>query len=724
MRLISFFLTLLLSLPLFAEQTVAHSYSFAIIVDSDTYNACKEEINGYKKSVEKQGLVVHILSDRWETPESVKSVLEKYYKQERLEGCVFIGDIPVTMIRRAQHFTSAFKMDETSPIFDSSVPSDRFYDDFDLKFDFISRDTTHRNFFYYNLLGNSPQTITCDIYSGRIKPIGKGEEGYSQIRNYLRKLIKEKEVDNSLDRVVSYTGHGSFSNSIDAWKDETITLKEQIPSAFNSADGIKFFLYNMYPFMKETLTSELRRDDLDLTLFHEHGTPDRQYITGEPPAKDIDQYFENAKRQARQYLRRAKRYGKTLEEAETQLRGYGIDERWWEGAFSPEMLAADSLYDLKTGIILQDVTEIKPNSRVTIFDACYNGDFREDDFIAARYIFSEGKAVVGIGNSVNVLQDKSSSDLMGMLALGYSVGEWCQLTNILESHIIGDPTFRFSSKNDFLKPNLHSESIGYWKFYLDDRFPADIRSLALHKLFLLKYDGMSDLLLERFRTSPYYMERLQCMHLLAFYFDKNYNELLKLSVDDPYEFIRRKGAFYMGKVGDESFIPYLINLYIDDYMSERVVFNVSFSVGHFKKGLFLNQLKDSIDNSDFIFDKEDFKNKAVKTLSTFENTMTSTIETISDPNKPARSKLFYMTNLKNNPYPHFAETLVAIMKNPNEDPSIREGVINVLGWYVRSYNRDFILKECISFLENGANLSDSMKDELQKTINCLTAYMR
>ena len=42
---------------------------------------------------------------------------------------------------------------------------------------------------------------------------------------------------------------------------------------------------------------------------------------------------------------------------------------------------------------------------MVIFDACYNGYFREKDYIAGRYIMSEGKCVTTFANSVNVLQD-------------------------------------------------------------------------------------------------------------------------------------------------------------------------------------------------------------------------------------------------------------------------------------------------------------------------------
>ena len=119
---------------------------------------------------------------------------------------------------------------------------------------------------------------------------------------------------------------------------------------------------------------------------------------------------------------------------------YGLDSTWIAGYDDPKVTAEDSLADLHTGIILPEVTEFRPNSRMVIFDACYNGDFREKDYIAGRYIMSEGKCVTTFANSVNVLQDKMANEMLGLLGMGARVGQWAQLTNILESHITGDPT--------------------------------------------------------------------------------------------------------------------------------------------------------------------------------------------------------------------------------------------------------------------------------------------
>ena len=61
---------------------------------------------------------------------------------------------------------------------------------------------------------------------------------------------------------------------------------------------------------------------------------------------------------------------------------------------------------------------------------------------------SEGKCVTTFANSVNVLQDKMANEMLGLLGMGARVGQWAKLTNILESHITGDPTLRFQSINE------------------------------------------------------------------------------------------------------------------------------------------------------------------------------------------------------------------------------------------------------------------------------------
>ena len=717
--------TLLTAVAVFTAATMtAQTHSFAIVTDPQTFSNCNAAIETYRSAVCADGLDAFVVSRNWTNPDELKDSLMLYHKTRALEGAVFIGDVPIAMIRGAQHLTSAFKMDETLPMRDSSVPSDRFYDDFDLKFDFLGRDSVERNFFYYNLAAESPQHISCDIYTGRIKSSEKRGDKYGEISRYLIKAAAAKSQDNPLDRLMSYCGSGSFSNSLAAWKDETITLKEQMPAAFdNGSDGAKFLFYAMYPDVKSSLLGEIARNDLDLALFHEHGVPERQYVTETPRANETDAYYYDAKYRMRQRIRTAVSRGKDAESViEDIVKKYGITRDWVEDWNNPKTEAEDSLYDAATGIMLDDIAAAKPNVRMTIFDACYNGDFREDDCIASRYILSGGNALVGIGNSVNVLQDKSSSDLMGMLTEGYRVGEWMQQVNILESHILGDPTFHFTAANDAVRPDLHKADCKYWLKFTSPKYPCDIRGLALHKLYALNYNDLSPLLLKTWKESDEYMLRLQCLHLLEHYNDGNYEKVLKDGADDPYEFIRRKSAFFMGKVGTPEMAAELADLYMRDYNSLRVAHNVGFVCAHFQDSLFLKEFEKKFAEADWIYDRELFHKKAENCFRAAFSIESSTGKIIGDKNNGYRK--FYIGGMRNQPYPQYAESLLAIVRDSGEVENARVQCAEVLGWFIRAWNRKDIVDGIDAYLKSGEEMPEALRQELVKTKNRLGDYLR
>ena len=562
-----------------APQQRPEKTSFAIVTDQVTWEKCRPEIENYRAVLEQEQLPAYILAGQWKNPEQIKELLMRLYRESRLEGAVFIGDIPIPMIRKAQHMTSAFKMDEEkSPRLDSSVPSDRFYDDFDLKFDYLGQDTTSALFFYYNLAADSPQALCCDIYTGRIKPLEDGTDRYQQIRDYLNKAVAAHQENNILDQFVSYTGEGSYSNSLTAWRMEQMILREQLPGVFDRENNARFMRYSMWDYPKEEVIAALQREDLDMLIFHEHGMPYRQYISATPRTHDPEEYTEFLKREFRSKLRTvADRQGDVAGQMKKWCGEYHLDTSWFSGAFDPEWIRKDSIADAQLGIVLEDVPSIAPNARFVIFDACYNGDFREKDYIAGRYIFSKGKCVVAFANSVNVLQDKSANDLFGWLGFGTRIGLWARYTNILESHIIGDPTFCFSSGREGMDCNTWlttSESPAFWLEMLRDSPYADLQNMALLKLFQQEYPGISDTLRMRFETSPYAVVRYTCMSLLEELNDQNFREVLKLAVTDPYEFIRRIAIHRMGRIGAPEFLPFIIDTYLNDYLSERVNFNV------------------------------------------------------------------------------------------------------------------------------------------------------
>lgn len=671
---------------------------FAVVVDKASYEHCREAVESYAQATREQGWDSFVSAEDWDSPEQLRDSIRAWYSSKNLAGVVFIGDIPVPMIRKAQHLTSAFKMDETSPMRDSSVPSDRFYDDFDLAFDFIARDSVETNFFYYNLSPYGAQSIDCDIFSGRIKPSSHYRDKYEELDAYLRKVVRLKESDkgNRLDRLASYTGAGSFSDCMIAWKDECVTLEEQIPDAFEDIDGAKFFVFYQYPYIKDTLLKVAGDDSLDLFLFHHHGTPERQWIQESPSAEDDDTAYAKAKLMARKMVRNHVRFGETPQEAMAYvLEKYpDIDSTWVCDSFDPEVVAADSLEDLRLGILLDDVHAAKPNVRFSIFDACYNADFRENDFIANRYIMESGDAVAACGNSVNVLQDKHSSHLLGLLTKGWSVGQWHQKTAILESHIIGDPT---------------------WTFAPSTQGSIDEKALELN-------DMDSEELLAEYRKSKNYMYRLEVLKSLLRYDTAASHEAMREALDDPYEYIRRKAATFLCMRGDPEDVEIVADCYFNNLNAKRIAFNIESNSAFWSDSLFINACRQ---RDGFVYVKgADYQSFApTRMMQGGEKAMESAIDlkgyfakSLDDRGSERKGRLSMLSGLRNMPYPQYAGKLVEIVRDEGEPLSVRVTAAEVLGWYGFAYNRAEIVSSLGSNLDS---LPSEVRNECIKTLKRL-----
>ena len=70
----------------------------------------------------------------------------------------------------------------------SSIPSDRYYDDFGLTFDYIKQDSLKPDYHYMTLRADSKQYISPDIYSARIRPLHlKDQNPYQMLRRLFEK---------------------------------------------------------------------------------------------------------------------------------------------------------------------------------------------------------------------------------------------------------------------------------------------------------------------------------------------------------------------------------------------------------------------------------------------------------------------------------------------------------------------------------------------------------
>lgn len=396
--------------------------SFAVVVDMESYREASSELEAYMQSIKQDGLNPILLKGTWRNPDSLRQILKKLYldKKQALEGAVFIGDIPVAMIRKGQHLTSAFKMDEEHHAWPrSSVPSDRFYDDFDLAFDFIKQDSIHRNLFYYELRPDSEQRLKPEIYSGRIKPF-EGKNKYEDLRKYLKKLLRVRAENRNLNRLFYFGGSGYNSESVTTRMDEKISFLEQFPSFKTRQNSIRYLYHNRSERVKDLLLCELQDKQSDLALLHHHGSSTTQYISGLPQVSVPDRQLNAIRQHLRSKLRESKDTAVTVQRLMQQ---YQLPRSWFEGAFDAEQQRKDSLFNAGLEIVIADVRQIQPNIPVIILDACYNGAFQLDRYLAGAYIFNEGNTVAVQANSVNVLQDKWTNEFLGLLGLGLRIGQ-------------------------------------------------------------------------------------------------------------------------------------------------------------------------------------------------------------------------------------------------------------------------------------------------------------
>jgi hypothetical protein len=199
--------------------------------------------------------------------------------------------------------------------------------------------------------------------------------------------------------------------------------------------------------------------------------------------------------------------------------------------------------------------------------------------MAYAYLFSPGETVVVMANSVNVRQDIALVENLGSLAAGVRIGHWHQVEKYLESHLFGDPTFRFANnmrEEDECTPPyerlpLATCNPGKLKKIIKESSWPYLRASALEALYKLKTDDFKEYLDAGFKDQANIV-RLKSWFLLAEQRDIEFITRLPDGLNDSYELIRRTCAIWMGEIGSNSFVQHLARIAVQD-PSERVLFN-------------------------------------------------------------------------------------------------------------------------------------------------------
>ena len=706
-----------------AQKKVA---TVAVVVDEKTYEKIPQQVDAYVASVGNSYRSGVLVVDKWFNPDSIKAHLYNMYRNRNLEGAVFVGDIPVVMARDAQHFTTAFKMNQKMAMQRSSVPTDRFYDDFDLKFKFLEQDKEKNLYFYYSLLAEGAQEICCDIYSARIKA-PEGENKYELLAAYLKKAVAAKSDVDQMEKMLHFAGHGYNSESMNARIDEAVAFAEQFQFLNDNGKSLEYIDFTFDRFVKKRLMAAVADKDVDLAVLHHHGADDTQYLNGSPFVADPSGWTGLA----RNYFRTKMRSAKDKEAAKERfIKNYEVAPSWLEDYNDPKKIYEDSLYAASMDIVISDLEGYESGAKMIIFDACYNGSFHLDDYIAGHYIFNPGNTVVVKGNSVNTLQDTWTTELLGLMNWGICAGNWAKGQMTLESHLIGDPTFAFEAQNvpEWFKGKkgfdvneiiaTRKNDVKYWKSVLyapvADELACDFKSLAIQMLYN-NNAITSEELLDIMDESHSKILRLEAFNTIRKIADSNLPKAIELGLEDDYELTQRLAAMYAGKNYSAELIPVVVESLLSPVTSARVAFQLKGNLdGYNAEDLVARMEKENRENP--YWDGQEAFEKLVRMIRNSDKSFKEEIKAVMDGSMSVKDLRSFARARRNGCEPQAVAPLVHIVKNgPEQEHKLIAA--EALGWYLYSSVKDQVLAQCNELYN--AQKDEAVKAELLKTINRL-----
>ncbi len=542
-----------------------------------------------------------------------------------------------------------------------------------------------------------------------------GKSYYQLIDEYLNKVSEEKSKRRKIYNLTYFAGHGYNSNCLVARGDERLSLTEQF-GAFSSGKGrLNFIDFTFDDYVKHRLMSELSREDLDLAILHHHGSDDTQLLNGSPLTNMPNRWLDMTKKFFRNKIRAS---NDTTASKQYYIDNYDVPESWVENAFNPQVSRKDSLEDASLNITIPDLYGYRPAARVIIMDACFNGSFHLDDYISGHYIFNPGKTVVVKANSVNTLQDTWTNELIGLLDLGVSVGNWSKGKMTLESHLIGDPTYRYESYYkdyeglDEAIVNRRGDS-KYWRNFIKSDIP-ELRSLAAKMLFSSK-NISTDELLNIQKSDKSGVVRMQAFNLINSVYDKNLISSLKEGLYDNYELIRRMSAKQASSNLSPELMDHIFEIRYAPGTSKRVEFQLQSATECYGKEEALAAFDRHVSSkSDQWYVNRSAERRMLEyTLGRTEKEM----HELADTNVAARNKRFTITAIRNLNNVAYLDELFNFLKESNDD-ELRVVLAEAFAWYTNSWKRDEIVERCRVQLKN--EKSEQVRYQLIRTINRLS----
>lgn len=466
--------------------------------------------------------------------------------------------------------------------------------------------------------------------------------------------------------------------------------------------------------------NEIMRPDLDFAIMHHHGSPDTQYFNSTPAPYFVREYIEQACKEVREHIRSAKEKGKNYDSIRVELeQKFGLEHRMLDNVFDPEVIKADSILDANPNLTIEDFAAYgyKPNSRIVIVDGCYCGSFHQPDCIANEYIFADGRTVAVVGNTVNVLQDKWSDRFMGLTALGGCVGDIVRYATYLESHCVGDPTFRYKPVGESydIDAIIYDDNLATWKKLYKTATAADVKSLAMEHLYRHNAISSSELL-KVFKESPESLVRMQALFLLGMMHDDNMVEAIAIGTEDENEFVQRQAIKYVAQSGDPRLLSPLVAVCIRNNTSERCNFNALSAIESYPKQDVLNEFYRQFDSPAVCYiNKDTVRAEIEKAFINGCDRMYDLVEEVLAPDTKPGVQIMNCRVFRNYGIHYEFPRLINFLRT-STDTEVRTVLMEALGWHYKSVNRQMVLDVAKEIADDPSQPAE-LRNEALKTYN-------
>ena len=541
---------------------------------------------------------------------------------------------------------------------------------------------------------------------------------YDKLRAYLQKVVALKQNTNPADQLLYFSGQVYVSESMMARIDEKLALVENFPWTRIQQNGIEYIDHKRDAAVKYRLMSELQRNDLDIAILHHHGDVEIEYMNDLPEPQTTKDQVEGIKLYLRETMRHAREKGKNTDSIQLVLskRFDDLPASWFEGSFDPEITQKDSLFLRSLDLYIEDFDNYTPNARFIVLDACFNGSFHKDKYIAGAYISGKGNTMAVLANSVNVLQEKWTDRYLGLVGLGMRVGRMAMENPYLEGHLIGDPTFHFAvpvSLGFDINEVLSTKNAAWWKKQLNSSYPA-LQAMALRQLS----DGgqmNSKQLLDKFMSSPSDIVRMECLVLLSEYDDDNFIRCLDLAVSDSYEMIQRFAINMIARNGDDRLVPALIRAAIRNNTAERIEFNVKQALALLPEKALTAEFQKQFNPSLYV-ESEKAEQGIKRAIEVNSNRWLKDISSIyADDSLTVNQRLGRIRYLRNyNVHSQIPQLLEYLQKTDNEP--VQVSLLEALGWFRMSCRHNEI-SQVAQAMSQDSRYSQAVRDEALKTYN-------